>query len=87
MTDLDLEIKRLIVKSLGLEDIAPEEINSDDPLFGDGLGLDSIDALELGLALRKHYNVSINSDDISTREAFRSVTTLAEFISSQKAAS
>lgn len=85
MKDLDLEIKQLIVKSLGLEDIAPEDIKSDEPLFGDGLGLDSIDALELGLALRKHFNVSINSDDSETREAFRSVSALAEFITSQKA--
>ena len=85
MTDLEAEIKKLIVDSLGLEDIVPEDINSEAPLFGDGLGLDSIDALELGLALRKTFNVTINSDDESTRQSFRSVASLAQFILSQKA--
>jgi len=85
MTDLETEIKKLIVDSLGLEDIVPEDINSEAPLFGDGLGLDSIDALELGLALRKTFNVTINSDDESTRQSFRSVASLAQFILSQKA--
>ena len=81
--ELETEIKRLIVDSLSLEDIQPEEIESDAPLFGDGLGLDSIDALELGMALRKKFNINIKSDDKETVEAFRSVSSLAQFIKSQ----
>lgn len=82
--DLENEIKQLVVESLCLEDIQPEEIESEAPLFGDGLGLDSIDALELGIALRKKFDINLNSDDVQTREAFRSVSTLASFIKSQK---
>lgn len=84
MMDLENEIKQLVVESLCLEDIQPEEIESEAPLFGDGLGLDSIDALELGIALRKKFDINLNSDDVQTREAFRSVSTLASFIKSQK---
>ena len=57
--DLELEVKQLIIDSLSLEDIEPEDIDSEEPLFGDGLGLDSIDALELGIALQKTYNIKI----------------------------
>ena len=84
MTDLETEIKQLIVSTLCLEDINPEDIESGDPLFGDGLGLDSIDALELGVALRKKFNVTINSDDAQVRESFGSVSSLAKFINSQR---
>ncbi len=82
--DLENEIKQLVVESLCLEDIQPEDIESEAPLFGDGLGLDSIDALEFGIALRKKFDINLNSDDVHTREAFRSVSTLASFIKSQK---
>ena len=51
--ELELEVKKLIIDSLSLEDIDPEDMDSEEPLFGDGLGLDSIDALELGIALQK----------------------------------
>jgi acyl carrier protein len=68
MSDLKLEIKRLIVEVLALEDVRPEDIEDDAPLFDEGLGLDSIDALELGIALRKN--------DAGVREYFRSVTSL-----------
>lgn len=84
MLDLETEIKALIVESLNLEDIQPDEIDSDAPLFGDGLGLDSIDALELGLALRKKFDIVLNSDDDQTRESFRSVSSLANFIKAQR---
>ena len=84
MTDLEIEIKQLIIESLNLEDIQPEGIESDEPLFGDGLGLDSIDALELGIALRKKFDINLNSDDVQTRTAFRSVSTLASFIKAQR---
>ncbi|MCK4507254.1 MAG: acyl carrier protein [Desulfuromonadales bacterium] len=81
---LETEIKNLIVESLNLEDIVPEEIETEAPLFGDGLGLDSIDALELGIALRKKFNINLNSDDEETRKHFQSVANLAKFIESQR---
>jgi len=84
MGELVLEIKNLIIESLNLEDIAPAEIETDAPLFGEGLGLDSIDALELGIALRQKFNVSLSSDDEETRSHFQSVASLAKFIESQR---
>ena len=84
MPELEHEIKQLIVSSLSLEDIAPEDIVSDAPLFVDGLGLDSIDALELGLALQKKYGVSLSADSQETRQHFASVQTLAAFVTSQR---
>lgn len=81
---LELEIKQLIVASLSLEDIAPEDIDTDAPLFVDGLGLDSIDALELGLALQKRYGVSLSADSAETRQHFASVQSLVAFVASQR---
>ena len=82
---LESEIKELIVKSLDLEDIKPGEIDSSAPLFGDGgPGLDSIDALELGMALKKKYKVAFKTDGGGNKEAFRSVETLAKFISENR---
>jgi len=78
--DLEKEIKSLIVESLDLEDIKPEEIETDAPLFTDGLGLDSIDALELGMALKKKYQVNFKSQDKENKKYFASVNTLADFI-------
>jgi len=77
------EIKQLIIDALNLEDITVEEIETEAPLFGDGLGLDSIDALELGLAIKKKYNIVIDADDSNTRQHFASVANLATYISSQ----
>lgn len=78
--DLVQEIKELIVTTLELEDIAPAEINAAEPLFVEGLGLDSIDALELGMALRKKYQVHFDSKDTENKKYFASVNSLAEFI-------
>lgn len=84
MNDLQQEIQHLIVEALELEDISPDEIGLDTPLFGDGgLGLDSIDALELGVALRKKYKVRLDANDAGNREHFRSVGTLAAFVAAQ----
>lgn len=81
MSDLHLEIKKLIIESLNLEDMAPADIDSDAPLFGnEGLGLDSIDALELGVALRKKYQVTLSADDPNVKTYFRSVNTLAQWL-------
>ena len=67
-----------------IEEIKPDDINSEDYLFGEGLGLDSIDSLELGLAVKKHFKVPIDSDSEETREHFASVKTLASFIDSHR---
>jgi acyl carrier protein len=72
-------IKRLIVDSLHLEGIAPAMIADDAPLFGEGLGLDSVDALELVVALEKEFGIRIKSQEIG-REVFSSVATLSQFI-------
>ena len=84
MQALELEIKELIIASLSLEDIAPEDIDASAPLFGDGLGLDSIDALELGLALQKRYGVTLSADSQETRQHFASVDSLAKFVAAQR---
>ena len=81
MPELEQEIKELIISALALEDITPQEIDAAAPLFVDGLGLDSIDALELGLALQKRYGVSLSADSEQTRQHFRSVQSLAAFVS------
>jgi acyl carrier protein len=86
MLDLELELKRLIVSALNLEDIKPEEIDSDEPLFGEGVGLDSIDGLELGMALRKAYNIKIEAVSGEVRNAFRSVKTIAHFVAANRGA-
>ena len=75
-----LEIKQFIIDTLGLEDLTPDGIGDDEPLFAGGLGLDSIDALELGIALRKRYQVEASGEDPATREHFRSVRTLVAFV-------
>jgi acyl carrier protein len=80
MNDLKLEIKRLIVEVLSLEDVRPEDIQDDAPLFNEGLGLDSIDALELGVALRKRYQIRLEANDAGIRESFRTVTSLCRLV-------
>lgn len=80
MDRLQEDIKRLIIEALDLEDTTPEDIDPEAPLFGDGLGLDSIDALELGVALRKRYQVKLDADDPKIKEYFRSVSTLARLV-------
>ncbi|GAD80394.1 phosphopantetheine-binding protein [Vibrio ezurae] len=83
MENLHNDIKQLIIDALNLEDLTIDDIETEAPLFGDGLGLDSIDALELGLAIKKKYNIIIDADDTNTREHFASVSNLAAYISSQ----
>lgn len=84
--ELELQLKQLIIDSLALEDISVEDIETDAPLFGDnGLGLDSVDALELGLAVQKNFGLQLDSEKNNLREHFESVATLSAFIKSQKA--
>jgi acyl carrier protein len=84
MNELELEVKRLIVNSLNLEDVAPEEIDSEEPLFDGGLGLDSIDGLELGMALRKTYGLKLESMNEEVRRVFMNVRSIARFIAAQR---
>ena len=81
MQELERELKQLLIEVLNLEDLSVEQIDSEAPLFGDGLGLDSIDALELGVAIRKKYDVQIDADSEVTRQHFASIANLARFIS------
>lgn len=78
---LELEIKQLIIDTLDLEDLAPEDIGTEMPLFGgEGLGLDSIDALELGVALQKRYQIKLDAHDAEAKEHFQTVARLVAFI-------
>jgi acyl carrier protein len=86
MSDLQLEIKNLIIDALGLEDMAAEDIAADLTLFGDGLGLDSVDALELGLAIQKRFGIKIDAEAKDTRKHFANVASLAAFVSSLQTA-
>jgi acyl carrier protein len=74
------QLAALIVETLNLEDVAPQEIDPEEPLFGDGLGLDSIDALELALAISQKYEVQLKSDDANTHKAFGTLRTLNQYI-------
>lgn len=85
MDELKQEIKELIISSLELEDIKSEDIKDDAPIFGKGLGLDSIDALELGVAIKKKFGVKLSAESEDSRKHFASVNALAEFILAEKA--
>ena len=77
---LEQEIKEIIISALDLEDITVDDIDTSAPLFNEGLGLDSIDALELGMALKKKYGVNFKSDKEENKEYFKSVETLVKYI-------
>ena len=79
---IENELKELIIKSLELEDITVDDIEDEAPLFIDGLGLDSIDALELGMALKKKYNLKMSSNKEENKKYFYSVRTLADYVRS-----
>lgn len=80
MSELKEQLKSLIIDTLDLEDITHDDIKDDEPLFIDGLGLDSIDALELGLAIKKAFNVKIDANSEDTKQHFSSVNNLSAFI-------
>jgi len=84
MDKLEAELKQLIIETFELEDISPEDIDSNAPLFGGGLCLDSIDALELGMALKKRYGIHIDTDSNDLVDYFASVKNLAGLIASQR---
>ena len=84
--DLHREIKQLIIDALGLEDISAQDIGDEQILFGEGLGLDSVDALELGLAIQKKYGIKIDADAKDTRNHFTNVASLAAFVTAKRTA-
>lgn len=81
---LEQEVKTLIIDVLQLEDIAPDDIDSEAPLFVEGLGLDSIDALEIGVALQKRYGITLSAESQETRRHFASVRALAAMIETNR---
>lgn len=84
MDKLKLDLKQLIINTLELEDITPADIDDDAPLFVDGLGLDSIDALELGQALKKQYNIKPDANSDQNKQHFASITSLALYVQQQQ---
>ncbi|PHQ69448.1 MAG: acyl carrier protein [Sneathiella sp.] len=84
MSEQELELKKLVIETLNLEDITPAEIDSEEMLFGDGLGLDSIDALELGVEIQKAYGIKMNAQNEDIKAHFASIRSLANFISSER---
>ena len=81
---LEEQIKEIIIKTLELEDISPDDIDENEALFGEGLGLDSIDALELGMAFKKSFNLALSKNKEENKKYFYSVTTIADFVRSQQ---
>lgn len=83
MGRLETELKLLIIETFDLEGMAVDAIDTDAPLFVEGLGLDSIDALELGLALKKRYAIRIDADSAEVIQHFASIRRLAQFVAGQ----
>ena len=81
---LHAELKKLIVETLALEDTTPDEIETDAPLFGEGLGLDSIDALEIAMVLEERYGVTLDDDPESNQRIFESVQSLTAFVAESR---
>jgi acyl carrier protein len=82
--ETEQKVKEIIVSSLDLEDVSPSDIDTEAPLFGEGLGLDSIDALELGMAIKREFGISFSKDPAENKRVFRSVRALAAHIMEQK---
>ena len=83
MEELVIELKKKIIEVLNLEDMQPEDIDNDSPLFGEGLGLDSIDALELIVMMEKNYGIKIKDPAIG-KDIFKSVNTMAAFVNENR---
>jgi len=83
--DLKLKLKELLIERLKFEDMTPDDIDDDDPLFEGGLGLDSIDALEIVVLLESEFGIKVKNES-SAREYFKSISTLAQFIQERKVA-
>ena len=84
--EIETKLKETVVSALDLEDLTPADIETDVPLFGEALGLDSIDAMELGMAVKKAFGVSFSSNPADNKQIFRSVKTLADYVEAQQKA-
>ena len=84
--DLEQEIARLLVQTLHLEDVAPEQIEPLAPLFGEGLGLDSLDMLEISMAIEQKYGIKLRSDDPDNQSIFASLRSLTEHVQKNRRA-
>ena len=84
--EIETKLKETVVSALDLEDLTPADIETDVPLFGEGLGLDSIDAMEFGMAVKKAFGVSFSSNPADNKQIFRSVKTLADYVEAQQKA-
>lgn len=84
--EIETKLKETVVSALELEDLTPADIETDVPLFGEGLGLDSIDAMELGMAVKKAFGVPFSSNPADNKQIFRSVKTLADYVEAQQKA-
>ena len=84
--EIETKLKETVVSALDLEDLTPADIETDVPLFGEGLGLDSIDAMEHGMAVKKAFGVSFSSNPADNKQIFRSVKTLADYVEAQQKA-
>ena len=84
--EIETKLKETVVSALDLEDLTPADIETYVPLFGEGLGLDSIDAMELGMAVKKAFGVSFSSNPADNKQIFRSVKTLADYVEAQQKA-
>ena len=82
--EIESRLKEIVVTALDLEDLTVADIETEVPLFGEGLGLDSIDALELGMAVRKEFDITFSKDPAENRKVFYSVKTLADYIESHR---
>ncbi len=83
MEELIIELKEKIIQALNLEEMTPEDIDTDAPLFGEGLGLDSIDALELIVLLEKNYGIKL-ANPAEGKAIFKSVATIADYVSKNR---
>jgi acyl carrier protein len=82
--ELEVELKQFIIETLNLEDLKPDDIDAAAPLFVEGLGLDSIDALELGVGLQKKYGIKLSADSAETKKHFASVRALADLVATNR---
>lgn len=83
-SELRTKLKELLIERLNFEDMSPSDIGDEEPLFGDGLGLDSIDALEIVVMLESEFGIKVRNES-SAREYFRSIASLAEFVQERTA--
>ncbi len=83
LAQIKKDLKEMLVTGLSLDDVTPDEIKDDEPLFGEGLGLDSLDAVEIVVLLQRNFNLEVKDMD-QGREIFQSVNTLADYVSKNK---